>query len=77
MRSTQNFTEGKILSPLILFALPVLLAIFLDKRGRDCDDGNTAAESGAGRVDVSVSFFVRAYHLCGSQAVDDWHLVWC
>ena len=29
MRSTQNFTEGKILSPLILFALPVLLAIFL------------------------------------------------
>lgn len=29
MKNTQNFTEGKILSPLIRFALPVLLALFL------------------------------------------------
>ena len=29
MRENQNFTEGKILSPLIRFALPVLLALFL------------------------------------------------
>ncbi len=29
MKTTQNFTEGKILSPLVRFALPVLLAIFL------------------------------------------------
>lgn len=29
MKKTQNFTEGKIFSPLIRFALPVLLALFL------------------------------------------------
>lgn len=29
MNKTQNFTEGKIFSPLIRFALPVLLALFL------------------------------------------------
>jgi len=29
MKQTQNFTEGKILAPLIRFALPVLLALFL------------------------------------------------
>lgn len=29
MKKTQDFTEGKILSPLIRFALPVLLALFL------------------------------------------------
>lgn len=29
MNQTQNFTEGKIFSPLIRFALPVLLALFL------------------------------------------------
>ena len=29
MTKTQNFTEGKIFSPLIRFALPVLLALFL------------------------------------------------
>lgn len=29
MKQTQNFTEGKIFSPLIRFALPVLLALFL------------------------------------------------
>lgn len=29
MRETQNFTEGKIFSPLIKFALPVLFALFL------------------------------------------------
>lgn len=29
MNKTQNFTEGKIFSPLIHFALPVLLALFL------------------------------------------------
>lgn len=29
MKRTQNFTEGKIFSPLIRFALPVLLALFL------------------------------------------------
>ena len=29
MKQTQNFTEGQILSPLIRFALPVLMALFL------------------------------------------------
>ena len=29
MEHTQNFTEGKILAPLLKFALPVLLALFL------------------------------------------------
>lgn len=29
MNQTQNFTEGKIFSPLIRFAIPVLLALFL------------------------------------------------
>ncbi len=29
MKETQNFTQGKIFSPLIRFALPVLLALFL------------------------------------------------
>ena len=29
MQKNQSFTEGKILSPLISFALPVLLALFL------------------------------------------------
>lgn len=29
MKKTQNFTEGRIFSPLIRFALPVLLALFL------------------------------------------------
>ena len=29
MKQTQNFTEGKIFAPLIRFALPVLLALFL------------------------------------------------
>lgn len=29
MKKTQNFTEGKIFSPLIRFALPVLLVLFL------------------------------------------------
>lgn len=29
MKQTQNFTEGRIFSPLIRFALPVLLALFL------------------------------------------------
>ena len=29
MKKTQSFTEGKILSPLIQFALPVLAALFL------------------------------------------------
>ena len=29
MRRTQDFTEGKIFRPLIRFALPVLLALFL------------------------------------------------
>ena len=29
MQKTQNFTEGKIFSPLIRFALPVLLSLFL------------------------------------------------
>ncbi|MBQ2726106.1 MAG: MATE family efflux transporter, partial [Clostridia bacterium] len=29
MKRSQNFTEGKIFSPLIRFALPVLLALFL------------------------------------------------
>ncbi len=29
MNKTQNFTEGKIFSPLIRFALPILLALFL------------------------------------------------
>jgi putative MATE family efflux protein len=29
MKQTQNFTEGKIFSPLIRFVLPVLLAVFL------------------------------------------------
>ncbi len=29
MKQTQNFTEGKIFTPLIRFALPVLLALFL------------------------------------------------
>lgn len=29
MENTQNFTEGKILAPLLKFALPVLLALFL------------------------------------------------
>ena len=29
MKGNHNFTEGKILSPLIRFALPVLLALFL------------------------------------------------
>lgn len=29
MKQIQDFTEGKILSPLIRFALPVFLALFL------------------------------------------------
>ena len=29
MKQTQNFTEGRIFGPLIRFALPVLLALFL------------------------------------------------
>ena len=29
MKETQGFTEGKIFSPLIRFALPVLFALFL------------------------------------------------
>lgn len=29
MKENSTFTEGKILQPLILFALPVLLALFL------------------------------------------------
>lgn len=29
MKETKTFTEGKILKPLVLFALPVLLALFL------------------------------------------------
>ena len=29
MKQSENFTEGKIFSPLIRFALPVLLALFL------------------------------------------------
>lgn len=29
MKKTQNFTEGKIFSPLIRFAIPILLALFL------------------------------------------------
>ena len=29
MGKTQNFTEGKIFSPLVRFALPVLFALFL------------------------------------------------
>ena len=29
MENTKNFTEGKIFSPLMGFALPVLLALFL------------------------------------------------
>lgn len=29
MKQTQNFTEGKIFAPLIRFALPVLLTLFL------------------------------------------------
>ena len=29
MKQTQNFTEGRIFAPLIRFALPVLLALFL------------------------------------------------
>ena len=29
MKQTQDFTEGRIFAPLIRFALPVLLALFL------------------------------------------------
>ena len=29
MKETRNFTEGRIFAPLIHFALPVLLALFL------------------------------------------------
>ena len=29
MKEKQNFTQGRILSSLVLFALPVLLALFL------------------------------------------------
>lgn len=29
MKQAQNFTEGRIFSPLVRFALPVLLALFL------------------------------------------------
>lgn len=37
MEKTQNFTEGKIFAPLIRFALPVLLALFLQTMYGACD----------------------------------------
>ncbi len=37
MKKTQDFTEGKIFAPLIRFALPVLLALFLQTMYGACD----------------------------------------
>lgn len=37
MEKTQNFTEGKIFAPLVGFALPVLLALFLQTMYGACD----------------------------------------
>lgn len=37
MNKNNTFTQGKILNPLILFALPVLLALFLQAMYRAVD----------------------------------------
>ena len=54
MEKTQNFTEGKIFAPLIRFALPVLLALFLQTMYGACDL-LIVGQFGGDRADVFVS----------------------
>ena len=54
MKETQNFTEGRIFAPLIRFALPVLLALFLQTMYGAVDLG-VVGQFGGGLADVYVS----------------------
>ncbi|MBD5461954.1 MAG: MATE family efflux transporter [Lachnospiraceae bacterium] len=54
MEKTQNFTEGKIFAPLIRFALPVLLALFLQTM-YGAGDLLIVGQFGGERADVFVS----------------------
>lgn len=54
MKQTQNFTEGRIFAPLIRFALPVLLALFLQAMYGAVDLG-IVGRFGGGLSDVYVS----------------------
>ncbi len=54
MNKTQNFTEGKIFSPLIRFAIPVLLALFLQAM-YGAVDLLIAGQFGGDNADVFVS----------------------
>ena len=54
MEKTQNFTEGQIFAPLIQFALPVLLALFLQTMYGACDL-LIVGQFGGERADVFVS----------------------
>ena len=54
MEKTQNFTEGQIFAPLIRFALPVLLALFLQTMYGACDL-LIVGQFGGERADVFVS----------------------
>lgn len=54
MEKTQNFTEGKIFAPLMHFALPVLLALFLQTMYGACDL-LIVGQFGGERADVFVS----------------------
>jgi len=64
MEKTRNFTEGKILAPLIGFALPVLLALFLQTMygavdlmivGQYADTADVSAVSTGSQVMMSVT----------------------
>lgn len=54
MKETQNFTEGRIFAPLIRFALPVLLTLFLQTMYGAVDLG-VVGRFGGGLADVYVS----------------------
>ena len=54
MKQTQNFTEGRIFAPLVRFALPVLLALFLQTMYGAVDLG-IVGRFGGGLSDVYVS----------------------
>ncbi len=72
MKKTQNFTEGKIFSPLIRFALPVLLALFLQAMygavdllivghfGGDDADKFVSAVSTGSQIMMTLTFVITA-----------------
>ena len=59
MQKNQSFTEGKILAPLIRFALPVLAG---QKIGEKPEEAGKTIGSGGIEVEMLKAFFTEGFH---------------